>query len=327
MKQKVRIATFNLENLDDQADQSPTLQKRVSLVRPQLVRLDADILCLQEVNAQGATAQTRKLLALEELLKDTSYAGYFRESTKTNDGDYYKERNLIVLSRYEITEVKQYNNDLIDPPRYKKVTAVPPENEAEKVAWERPILCVKIKLPNNKILNLLNLHLKSKIPADVKGQRIDQYTWKTVPGWAEGYFISSMKRVGQSLEARVLIDRIFDNDPQAYIVVCGDFNSKIDNVPVMTIRGDVENTGNGELGGRVLIPCELTVPESSRYSLIHQGKGEMLDHLIVSRSLLSFYKMTEVHNEILHDESISFATDIKYPESDHAPVVAEFNIE
>ena len=52
----------------------------------------------------------------------------------------------------------------------------------------------------------------------------------------------------------------------------------------------------------------------------------MIDHLVVSRSLLSYYKGTEIHNEILHDESIAFAVDMKYPESDHAPIIAEFEI-
>jgi exonuclease III len=32
----------------------------------------------------------------------------------------------------------------------------------------------------------------------------------------------------------------------------------------------------------------------------------------------------QIHNEVLHDESIAFATDRQYPESDHAPVVATF---
>ena len=32
----------------------------------------------------------------------------------------------------------------------------------------------------------------------------------------------------------------------------------------------------------------------------------------------------EIHNEALHDESIAFASDVKYPESDHAPFVAAF---
>ena len=52
----------------------------------------------------------------------------------------------------------------------------------------------------------------------------------------------------------------------------------------------------------------------------------MIDHLLVSRSLLRHYKGSEIHNELLHDESAAFAIDVKYPESDHAPVVAEFEL-
>lgn len=50
----------------------------------------------------------------------------------------------------------------------------------------------------------------------------------------------------------------------------------------------------------------------------------MIDHILASRELLQYHWGTEVHDELLHDESISFATDVKYPESDHAPVIAEF---
>ena len=105
---------------------------------------------------------------------------------------------------------------------------------------------------------------------------------------------------------------------------CGDFNADADEVPLEAIRGDVENTNNRELAKRVIVPCERTVPESSRYSLLHRGKGTMLDHILASRPLLTFYQGTQIHNEILHDKSIAFATNDKFPESDHAPVVAEF---
>ena len=33
-----------------------------------------------------------------------------------------------------------------------------------------------------------------------------------------------------------------------------------------------------------------------------------------------------MHNELLHDESIVFATKIFYPESDQAPVIAHFEL-
>jgi exonuclease III len=73
-----------------------------------------------------------------------------------------------------------------------------------------------------------------------------------------------------------------------------------------------------------MIPCELTIPASLRYSFLHFGQGRMLDHLLVSRALFAYFRQAEVHNELLHDESSSGASDKKFPESDHAPVVVEF---
>ena len=56
--------------------------------------------------------------------------------------------------------------------------------------------------------------------------------------------------------------------------------------------------------------------------LLHHGRGEMLDHLLVTGNLLAHFRGSEIHDELLRDESQSFATDVKFPESDHAPVVA-----
>lgn len=327
MATKIRIATFNVENLDDKENQTPSLDDRIAIMRPQLIRLDADILCLQEVHGQETPGEPRRLLALNNLLENTPYSEYGQVSTMTADGaQVYDERNLVILSRFEIAEHRQYRHDIIQPPYYQKVMSIPADDEANRITWERPILHASINLPDNRTAHIINLHLKSRIPSNINGQKINSYTWRTASGWAEGYFLSSMKRVGQALETRVLIDQIFDYNDQALIIVCGDFNSTSDNVPVQAIRGDVENTGNGDLAERVLVPCEQTIPESSRFSLLHQGRGEMLDHLMVSRQLLAYYDHTEIHNEILHDESIAFATDKLYPESDHAPVIAEFTL-
>lgn len=323
----VRIATFNLENFDDKPGQSPSVGERIAVMRPQLVRLEADVLCLQEVNGQETQGQPRQLLALQELLTGTAYAGFDLVSTRTADGtQVYDERNLVVMSRFPITAHRTLRNDLVPEPRYLKVTASPAETQAAPVTWERPLLHATLALPDGTDLHVVNAHFKSKIPTNVPGQRIDAFTWRSVAGWAEGYFISSMKRVGAALEARVLVDQLFDADAQARIVLCGDLNADLDDVPVKALRGDVEDTGNGALAGRVLLPCERTIPETSRYSLFHQGKGNMLDHVLASRPLLAHYRGAEIHNELLHDESIAFATDKKFPESDHAPVVATFDI-
>jgi exonuclease III len=53
----------------------------------------------------------------------------------------------------------------------------------------------------------------------------------------------------------------------------------------------------------------------------------MLDHIIVSRLILRYFRGAEIHNEALPDESGAFRQDTKFPESDHAPVVAEFDLD
>ena len=97
----MRIATFNLENLDDNGN--PTLADRIAVMRSALERINADILCLQEVHSQEDQSG-RNLSALDALLDDTQYAsGYNRATTLTQGGDLYQERNLITLSRFPIT--------------------------------------------------------------------------------------------------------------------------------------------------------------------------------------------------------------------------------
>ena len=102
-------------------------------------------------------------------------------------------------------------------------------------------------------------------------------------------------------------------------MVCGDFNAEERQTPLRTIRADPADTGNAALAGRALVPLERTLPASQRFSVVHGGHKEMLDHVLVSRALLDCYRHVEVHNEGLADE-LSDAG----PASHHAPLVAEF---
>ncbi|MEV0730924.1 endonuclease/exonuclease/phosphatase family protein [Polymorphospora sp. NPDC050346] len=322
-----RIATFNVENLDETApDERPSLAERVALMKPQIVRLRANVVCFQEVHGQERPGKPRALLALEELLAGTDLAGAPMTSTRPDGDAVYNERNLVVVSHHPVLAHRQLRNDLVARPRYTRLTAVPADTAPVEIGVERPVLHVELDLAQvgGGRLHVVNVHLKSKIPTDIPGQKLDSYTWRSADAWAEGTFISSMKRMSQALEVRRLVDQILDADPGARIIVAGDFNATPDEIPVLAIRGNVEDTGNPDLTNRVLVPVEHTVPASSRYTLFHQGHGEMLDHMLVTRNLLAHYRGSEIHNEILHDESAAFGTDRKYPESDHAPVVATF---
>jgi hypothetical protein len=65
----MRIATFNLENLDNGPNIQPSLADRIKIMRPQFQRIRADILCLQGVHSQGP-AGARTLQALDDLLQE-----------------------------------------------------------------------------------------------------------------------------------------------------------------------------------------------------------------------------------------------------------------
>ncbi|MCX6672652.1 MAG: endonuclease [Methanothrix sp.] len=261
-------------NLDDRRDRLPSLEERIPILRPQLVRLDADVLCLQEVCGQHGQGRKMHLDAMNRLLECTPYEGYKRVTTIDPDTkEVFEHHNLVILSRYDIVEHDQYLHEYAPSPRYKKVTALPEESEAKEISWERPILHAKVQLPNNMVVDVINLHLKSRRPTNIQGHKLSDRTWRTASGWAEGVFISSMKRIGQALETRILIE---------------------------AIRGDVENTGNMDLAMRVMVRTESNIPEPARYSLLHNGKGKMLDHILVSRTMLAYFKGSEVHNELFH---------------------------
>ena len=107
-EQPLRIATFNLESLDADA-----LTARIAVLRPALVRLQADILCLQEVNGQRAARRgERRLSALSTLISETRYAAYQLVSTLTAEGHPAERHNLVILSRLPIISRAQIRHEL-----------------------------------------------------------------------------------------------------------------------------------------------------------------------------------------------------------------------
>lgn len=321
----MRIASFNLENLGESAD----AEARHAVLRPQLERIDADILCLQEIDANKGSepGERRTLAALDALLDGTDYAGWNRVSTVRESVDEPRDRhNLVILSRLPIECAQQYSNQLVTPPVFTSTTAEPAAG-AQPIRWERPIQHAVVRLDGGRALHILNLHLKAPLASFVPGQKIGPFAWKSVAGWAEGYFIAAIKRNGQALEARLLVDKIFDADPNALLAVCGDFNAQEKDVAFEILAGDTEDTGNGALTMRELIPLENSLPESRRFTVVHGGRHLMLDHILVSRALLGHYRGIEIHNEALGDELVAYTTIGGTPESYHAPVVATFSFE
>ena len=184
----MRIATFNLENFSAAAGAGLSLEKRCSLLRPQLQRLDADILCLQEVGAErdGPKGTPRMFRALSTLLDGTDYANFHQAHSTLKDGRGPLDvHNLVILSRFPIERHEQFWNDLLSPPDYKYETADPAASEPQPIPWDRPALHVRIHLSDRRPLHVFNLHLRAPLAAFVPGQKEGEFRWRSVSGWAK----------------------------------------------------------------------------------------------------------------------------------------------
>jgi endonuclease/exonuclease/phosphatase family metal-dependent hydrolase len=322
----MRLATFNLESLDLPPKAKVALEVRAEVLRPALERLQADILCVQEVNGQRvAGREGRSLVALDQLLAGTKYADYARVATTGGKGQGVADvHNLVTLSRFPIRAQREVLGGLIDPPLYRLTTAVPSAVDAQPLLFDRPILVTDIELPNGETVAVINVHLRAPLAAKIPGQKLEPFVWKSVGGWAEGYFLSAMRRAAQALELRILLEQLFDADAHRLIAVAGDFNAEDHEVPLHIIIGAEEDTGNPALSSRSLALVDRALPEDRRWSVLHHGRPQMLDHILASRTLHSRFKSLEVHNETLGDELVGYARHIHASGSYHAPVVAEF---
>lgn len=323
----LRIATFNLETLHTpgKAEAVASLEERFIILRAQLKRLNADILCLQEVDGERESARgPRGFRVIEALIAGTGYQGFHLAGTKAEGGGALDKHNLVILSRFPFGAVDQYANDLVAPPRVP--SAVRP-GLAHEVRFDRPVLHAQVRLAGGALLHVINLHLRAPLASHIEGEKIAPLVWSSIPAWAEGFFLSAMKRTGQALETRLLVERIFDKEHAPLIAVCGDFNAEAAEMPVRLITAGEDDTGNGRLAPRALVPLDRALPQSLRYSTVHHGRRQMVDRILVSRFLLAHLSHVEVHNESLSDELVSPLVVERAPVSYHAPFLAAFTLQ
>lgn len=319
---RIRLATFNIENLGRRGSGAISTEARRPTLQAQLARLDADILCLQEVNAQEAKPDPgRQLRDLEAVLAGTPYAAFARACTLRKSGVGPLDiHNLVTLSRWPIRDTRQLWNDLFDAPGYRRGNG-----ESATVPWDRPVLQAAIDLGGAHVLHVINLHLRAPLAAYIVDQKRPSGEWASVTGWAEGLFATTVKRAGQALEVRVAVDRIFDAELEALVAVAGDFNAGAREVPVRIVRGDPAETGNAALAGRALVPLADALGAEA-FTVVHGERRFMLDHILASRALALACRKIAIDNASLLDDTEGEPLAARRPGSYHAPVVAEFEL-
>ncbi len=322
----MRVATFNLESLDLPPRAARPIEARIEMLRPELERAAADILCLQEVNGQRVPGEPlRVLAALDLLLEGTRYQSFYRSVTHhAHDQGVADVHNLVTLSRWPVLSSRSICHDFIQPLRYRPVTAQPPTQDDEEIGFDRPALVTEVATADGPTLHVINCHLRAPLASSIEGQKQAPFVWNSISGWAEGFCISSIKRNAQALEIRLLTDQLLESDRHAEIIVTGDFNAEDNESPLRILVGAEQDTGNGALAASSMIILDRGLPADRRFSVVHQGRPQMLDHVLCSRTLYGRFKDIQVHNEALSDEAVAYARVDRPTGSAHACVVAEF---
>lgn len=321
MPASFRLATFNLENLNVSRGHENEFERRIVVLRPTLQEIAADVLCLQEVDAQKVSPHgSRQFLALDRLLSATAYQNYY-QATSVRPGSVMPAdiHNLVILSRWPIIEQRQLHHDIVAKWRWTppaEGSSMPPSVEIE---WDRPLLYARISLPGDSALHVINLHLRAPRAVPIPG-RSKNVRCASSQTWAEGQFVAAQRREGQALETRLFVEHLFDHEPNALIAICGDLNSEEHDTPARLLMGmPDEETGN--TSRRAMIPLGSRVEKARRFTTVHAKRPVLVDNILASRTLAARCKDVAIFNKGLQDE-----VEAKEPilGSLHAPVIAAF---
>ncbi|WP_299478542.1 endonuclease/exonuclease/phosphatase family protein [uncultured Roseibium sp.] len=323
----MKLATFNMESYGGDRYEVAALKPRLAALRPRIEELEADILCLQEVNAQKVkAAPQRQFLALDLLLAGTAYETFHRVASERAPGKGPGDKhNLVILSRYPISNHESIFQLRAHAPLWQPTTADPGYDAPEEVTFERPILKAQIDLGAPKPLHLFVVHLRAPIAAMIRGGKTAARTWKSTAAWAEGYQLSVLKQSSQALELRLAVEDLFDRDEKAQIILTGDFNATGETGTLRLLRADPDDTASPEWAHRRLFQIDASLPISKRQTVLHKGKGQALDHILASVTLTDRTRDVRVFNTGLPDEVFD-AGDEDYAGSYHAAMRAEFDL-
>jgi endonuclease/exonuclease/phosphatase family metal-dependent hydrolase len=243
--------------------------------------------------------------------------------TRADTGAPADRHNLVIVSRLPIFESRQIWNDIVPPLSYRPVTG--DRNAAAIVnRFDRPFLYAALSVSNGRRLHIINVHLRAPIAAPIAGQKQSAMVWRTSGAWAEGFFLAALRRSSQALEVRLFVETLFDEEPDALLAVCGDFNADSREIPVRLIQAPIDDTGNPALSNRELYAIERRVQANQRYSVLHAGTRTMLDHILVSKTLMDLFCSAQVDNQGLADEVLDATSGRSISESFHAAVAADF---
>jgi endonuclease/exonuclease/phosphatase family metal-dependent hydrolase len=311
----VVIGTWNLENLfrpgRDGPKDKPAYDAKLQALGRSITALGTDVLAVQEVGDPEA---------LDDLARHLG--GIWHAALSTHPD----RRGIRVgfLSRHPVTVVADTTTlpGELSPIQIADKPAVPSGELG------RGALAVTVEPAPGFVLTLITCHLKSKLLTFPGGRFSPRDEGERARYGAYALY----RRAAEATAVRELATQLLEPGSAQRVIVLGDLNDETAAATTQILNGPTgSEIGTGgfarvDAGDRWrLWNLAPLIPDEQRFSRIHNGRKELIDHIFVSAALLTPLPTVRT---ILEEELPSVGDNPgarqDEPGSDHSPVVATF---
>ena len=302
---QLAIATYNVENLDPRDPESKFTRLAQGVVKN---LAQPDIVALEEIQDNsgptddGTVAADQTLSILTAKIKDAGGPTYaWAQINPVNNLDGGEPggniRSAFLYNADTVTLVPRTPGDSTTPVTVSTATdgtaslsVNPGRVDPANAAWNasRKPLAGEFLFQGRKVIVVAN-HFNSKGG--------DQS--------ADGRFqppirASEVQRIEQAATLNAFVKQVLAADPNANVVLAGDFNDYQFSAPVLRLTDN----------GATLTDLITTLPENQRYSYVFNGISQVLDHIFVTKAV------TDVDYQVIHNNA-----EFSDQASDHDPQV------
>jgi len=325
-----KVMTWNLENLfepgtDAGPDTQEQYQQKLNSLAVVILGLDPDVLAVQEV---GSPAAFNDLVGLLQARYPHLRLSAHPDSRGIRVG---------FLSKLVIEEMEEI---LVFPEAgLPKVAGLDQQgNLIDVTSLGRGALRIQVSPNPGFPIDFITAHLKSKLLTYPSATGRPRFSPRNENERARVAGIALLKRTAEAVALRVKANELLEGNVQKALIVLGDMNDVTDAATTQILQGP----GGSEIGTRGfnrqdqgddtrLFNLAPLLPEERRFSRIHNGTKELIDHVFVSQELLPGQpRKVPVVDSHVDDNLPSIGDDPNArrgkPSSDHAPVIATFEI-
>lgn len=324
----MRVVTWNVENLfsppgpGDDPEGRPddgAYAAKLTTLTGVIAALAPDVVALQEVGDETA------LDDLRGSLEAATGGGWVARSSRAPDGRGIRVAVLTtraVLTTQDVTAL---------PPRLRPVQVDDAGTTVDRMG--RGALRVRVEADAGP-LDLITAHLKSKLLTYPGGRFAPADEAERARTAAYALF----RRAAEAAALRVAADEVLrGRGRDQALVVCGDLNDTPDAATTQLLLGP----GGSEIGtagertpdagdAHRLWNVAPLVPEARRFSRVYRGRGELIDHVLVSRALLTHVTGADCAIDVQPADALPSVTDdprarVGTPGADHAPVLVDLD--